>query len=95
LAEQRLTPTQKAILQLMREHQFALFGTGDRRGLQHHPIKTGGVWIAGYSSPEYRLKARGLIEPVPVADEHDSTPGRSGLWMRLSAEGQRRAAMLG
>jgi hypothetical protein len=59
-----LTPTQRKILRLMREHGPTKFGLpGKYRTFVHTVGSDGFLWIGGYQSPEHFLKARRLIEP--------------------------------
>ena len=61
----RLTQTQKFILEVMSKHErgLAQFGAGDRRGtrVKSYGYLDGRPVIVAYGTPEWFLKARGLI----------------------------------
>jgi hypothetical protein len=77
----RLTPMQSKILAAMRadETGFAAFtGEAARKfGFAILQAKHGGIIIRAYGTPEYFLKARGLIERV-----ERNVPGN---WYKLTA----------
>ena len=79
-----LTPTQRKILRLMRDHGAALISGGTR--IFGSVVIEQGVLIRAYQSPEHFLVARGLLKPIQM-----NAPGR---WYRLTEDGERRAAHL-
>lgn len=77
-----LTKRQRQILALMHRFGAAQF-TGLTRSFSWFENDVG-VSIRAYQSPEFFLKARGLIAETPT--------NLPGAWYRLTPEGERRAA---
>lgn len=65
-----LTPTQRKILWLMNKHGPARFGRPAKYRVFRYGIDGRGLMIGAYASPEYFLKARGIIEACG-----DNNPG--------------------
>lgn len=67
----QLTPTQRRIVALMHKHGPTRFSLpGFRRHFRSFQGCDGFYWIGAYQSPEFFLKARGIIEPCG-----DNAPG--------------------
>lgn len=78
-----LTPTQRKIMCLLREHGTAHF-SGMTRVFRNHVGPQGGVYIAAYQSPEWFLASRKIIERTDT--------NRPGVWYRLTPLGETLAA---
>jgi len=72
--KERLTPVQRRVLTLMREHGTAQFIGGTREFW--HEATPQGLFIHAYQMPEYFLRERGLIEPTGLPP-----------WYRLTDKG--------
>lgn len=65
-----LTPTQRKIIGLMREHGPARFGRPAKYRVFRWAVDGRGLMCGGYGSPEWFLKSRGIIEACG-----DNNPG--------------------
>ena len=70
LRSRSLTPTQRTILRLMRDHGPARFGRAAKYRVFRSAVDGRGLFIGAYAMPEYFLKARGIIEACG-----DNNPG--------------------